>query len=350
MQQAIEAPIRAPHDIDDYILGAPGPGLATAIPRRGIHIMSGPSGGGKTMLLCQMLAAMQKEEPFLNYPTKNVPLSYATLDRPIEDMHDSMAKAGIPLDTFPTTRYVLQMPESERGEDYRTKAIIMAMLNKTPRAKLLVIDGFSMLCSHGKVNDYLQSAVWLQSTTDLIESFDVCLIGVVHSPKPDGKRVLKPRQTILGSSAQGGSCGTVIYMEEAEPLVPTSPKRIMHLCPRNLPPDLRKMRFVHPGILISDAKGMEEDEKLVLDYVAAQSSGVKGSASADDIEDCMSKNGISRRSVFRVLASLVKNGAILKVKHGEYKIAGGHSAPLNTEGADMLPWMQEGVAAQPKGD
>src|SRR5438445_332753 len=56
------------------------------MPAGQVHLLAGPSGGGKTTLVFQMMEAIAKGEEFLGHKCKAVPQAYISCDRNIESV------------------------------------------------------------------------------------------------------------------------------------------------------------------------------------------------------------------------------------------------------------------------
>lgn len=301
----------------DYILGNPyDEGSAmVAMPREGVHLISGSSGSGKTTLLFTMIKHMQEGKPFMGYPTKNVPLVYLSMDRTGAQTENTMDRVGLARNAFPYFRCRLDMPDMSQDEDDRLHEVIRAGLIQRPDAKLIIIDGFTMLAPHGRMNDYLSMAVSLQRTTDFLAERDIALIGLTHSPKQRAdNKIPDPRQLVIGSTATPGSCASVIVVEKMSHK-PGDYRRRITIMARDLPEETKIMNIDSTGQMVEE----EAVESATQDQVEMYMCGKKDKVFTPT--QLQKEMDVPHSTVERALKRMLASQQILRISKGKYQWA-----------------------------
>ncbi len=151
-------------------------------PTKEVHLIAGPSGGGKTTFLFNMIRQWQNGQPVLNHASHPKDFYYISLDRSEQLVRNRMEAEGIDPDTIPH----LSLRKSSTWEK------VLSIVPAT--TKVLFIDGFSRLCPGGKPNDYNTVADFLAKLGDYCVEKDITIIGVVHATKvKEGESFLEPQ-------------------------------------------------------------------------------------------------------------------------------------------------------------
>lgn len=303
----------------EYILG-PDPaqsGGFAVMPLKRVHMLGGASGSGKTTMLFQMLAAAQKGEPFLGYPTQWHPSVYVAFDRREEETEETMARVGLDPASVPHYFWEVTLADPRVEKDGRLENIVRDIRNKHPEVKVIYFDAFYILAQHGRINDYQQMAYWLQRAGILCENLDLTIIGIVHSAKArKGQEITDPRYSITGSVATGGFTSCQVIVEK--PSLDNPDKRLVHVYPRNAPEQIFDLITDDRGCLVPD-EGTEDAKLLCLEHFFTRELPPGQAAKLMDIAAYMRKKmNASKSAVQRYIDQLIEEGKVAKYGRGIY--------------------------------
>lgn len=284
------------------------------IPANQVHLLAGPSGGGKTTLAFQMLSSMITGEPFLGRWTRKVKVAYVSGDRPAESVLETQDRCGV---TFPIFSAV---DENLVGEDLLTKIFprLTAICNGE-RPDVIYIDGFTAFVPGGFLNNYAIVAKWLASLQRWAHKMRVTIIGACHATKTrEGEKFTNPRQRIAGSVAWAGFSETVLIIEPLDD-DKAKDKRIVHILPRNHAEENMILRFNAEGRLILPEKVAHQETltAFIMDGLLEKFKLGDTILYSKYRDDALAK-GVSLRTFNRQLAKYVETGKLVKAGKGTY--------------------------------
>lgn len=198
---------------------------------RTIHLIIGPSGGGKTTWVSQYLIKDWREgTPVLGFKSHPKPFCYIVLDRDYYDVSLTWKSVGLKED-FP---YFIRREQPD-WDDIPNLAYTMVrdVLKLCPETKVLFLDGFTALTPNGKINDYGVVATFLLRLGRLCAQYDLTVVGMGHTAKlKKDQEIVHDRECALGSVAFGGFTGSMIKISH-DPKDPDR-SRILSVQPRHI--------------------------------------------------------------------------------------------------------------------
>jgi len=219
------------------------------LPRRKLHMLAGPSGGGKTTLLFEFLKCWTKGEPVWGFASNPLPWAYIALDRYYDEIGNRCEAAGLnprdlPIDCLLEKQVTLQ-----------------DIITKHPEARVLIIEGI-LLLMQGHVNDYQEVGHFLRYVLNLCEEHDVTIIGTPHATKTKtGEGFTHSRHKVLGSVSWGAYSSTLMFIDNKNPGDPKDPFRKLEILPRVGPAVELEFMFDEVGRLVPtsviDAGGIQ---------------------------------------------------------------------------------------------
>lgn len=288
------------------------------LPGGQLHLLGGPSGGGKTTLAFQMLDCLTKGEPFLGRQTIPTRIAYVSGDRSTRSVQETQERCGV---SFPIFSLV---DENLVGEDLAQKVIprLTAMVGHKP--ELVYVDGFTALVPGGFLNSYSVVAKWLAQLQRFCARMGITIVGACHTAKTkEGESFLDPRQRIAGSVAWAGFSETVLIIE---PIWDdkTKLKRILHILPRNHQNEEMILKLDSQGRLTLPEKTAHAETitNFVMESVLQMYPPGTEILYGGLRQTAMDK-GIQSRTFERWVAKYVEDGKLVKVKRGVYVIPRG---------------------------
>jgi hypothetical protein len=284
------------------------------IPANQVHLLGGPSGGGKTTLAFQMLSALMTGEPFLGRWTRKVKVAYVSGDRPAESVLETQDRCGV---SFPIFSAV---DETLVGEDLITK--IFPRLTAAcggERPDVIYIDGFTAFVPGGFLNNYAIVAKWLASLQRWARKMKVTIIGACHATKiKEGEAIKNARQRIAGSVAWAGFSETVLIIEPLEDDKDKA-KRIVHILPRNHAEEQMILKFNAEGRLQLPDKVAHQETvtEFIMDGLL-ENKKLGDEIVYSELRDLALSKNLTLRTFNRWLAKYVETGRLVRSRKGIY--------------------------------
>lgn len=284
------------------------------IPANQLHLLAGPSGGGKTTLAFQMLGALTTGEPFLGRWTRPCKIAYVSGDRPAESVLETQDRCEVAFPIFSA------VDENLVGEDLLTKIFPrLTAVCGGERPDVIYIDGFTAFVPGGFLNNYAIVAKWLASLQRYARKMKITIIGACHATKTkEGEKFTNPRQRIAGSVAWAGFSETVLIIEPLDD-DKSKEKRIVHILPRNHPEETMILRFNAEGRLTLPDKVVHQETltEFIMDGLLEKFKLGDTLLYSKYRDDAISK-GVSLRTFNRWLAKAVETGKLTKTGKGIY--------------------------------
>lgn len=297
------------------------------LPANQVHLIGGPSGGGKTTLSFQMLHALTTGADFLGRRTIPVKLAYVSGDRATASVKETQERCGV---DFPVFSLV---DENLVGEDLATKIIPRLTAVYGYRPNFIYVDGFTSLVPGGFLNNYAIVARWLAALQRYCWRMQITLVGACHTTKTkEGEKFLNPRQRIAGSVAWAGFSESVIIIEPVED-DPKGDKRIVHLLPRNHQGENMILKFNTEGKLEMPEKILHQESvaEFVLEGLL-EAYPIGTQVIYAKLKEAAMNRGIAQRTFDRWLASWVEQGKLVRQKKGMYVIS---KPPQSSSDSDL---------------
>lgn len=277
------------------------------------HIISGPSGGGKSTLLLQTAYDWSRGEDVFGYRSFPAPFCVIACDRSQASLRDHMERLQIDPRDMPH----FSMIGRTSDEDHTIEsALRITRLGFVPQAQVLFLDGFASLCP-GRLNDAKQVTQFLKKTTQFLQEERVTVIGTLCSAKArEGGGYLSPRDRIAGSASWCSNTDTKILIEPAHPHRIEDLNRIVYLAAQGLP--ARVLRYVLEGPrLVPCGEGLL---LTPLDgWLGQQAPGARfTTADLLEVAEACGYGATTAKSWLRDQATL---GTVVRVSFGKYQVS-----------------------------
>lgn len=187
------------------------------IPAKGVSLLAGASGVGKTTLLAEWAVRFRDGKSIFGHATQ--PPSFIgclVVDRRWSSHRQWFEAAGFP----DIPHYSYQDDAELNWGRFHLKTDLIALLERgldairAPHGALVIVDPIAMFVP-GNLIDYKMSAIGLAMIGRLCEARGITLIGTAHMGKQKGDekhRYKRPQDRILGSSALAGFTDTQMYL------------------------------------------------------------------------------------------------------------------------------------------
>lgn len=222
-------------------------------PKSEVSIVCGPSAGGKTTWIYQMLMAQFHREPFFGHESAGWSYHVMGIDRGAAASKRTLKRMHIPQDAIPFTRLRLDcfdVPMVQR--------IVDVFEDLNPRPDLLVIEGIDVLIS--KIGDSHYVAPFLLALDDFAKHYNIAIVVTAGSPKEKiNQGYALQRDKVLGSSIWGRLTETMMTFQFAQG-DDMSDRRICCVLPRQAAAEKFNLKF-DAGLLVP-APDLEESGEM----------------------------------------------------------------------------------------
>jgi RecA/RadA recombinase len=273
------------------------------IPRRQISILAGASGSGKTTLLLQAIQAWQRDQPFpLRFNAKNC--AYLVADRTGTEVRDRAEALGVDIELYGLVDDRKFKKELLNDPD---RALDVALQQFRKPYDLLILDPI-MLFIKGNALDYRAVAVALVGLNRLAVDKNMTIIATHHASKARSDfSFMRPQDRILGSAAFQGFSGTQMILVE-----PEEGKTDCHVFVSVSHTAAKEVTYLERN---SEGWFIPAD-KVGVPLVQAMQEGVP--VNIKELRETAEKQRMSPATLYRCLASCIKDGLVMKVGHGLY--------------------------------
>lgn len=277
------------------------------LPTRTVHMVSGPSGVGKTALLLQLLNDWAVGKDVLGHKSYPAPFCYINCARGMDEIRTKIASCEFE-NLNPNS--FLQLPYNRAlPEDVSFEQALKAARHQIPDLRLLVLDAIAVLV-HGRTNEDTVISEFMRKLHAACRQENLTIIGSgVHAKGSEGQR----RARLSGSVAWGVHTSTMIVMEGAE----DSEDRTIKIFGDSFAPETYTCQFGPGGLLV-----MTTDDSVAFGALDMKLGALKP---GDEFETSIAMQwgkdiGASRATVERWLKQRVEDGRIERVKRGTYKL------------------------------
>lgn len=277
------------------------------LPTRMIHLVSGPSGVGKTTFLLQLLNDWAAGADVLGRKSFPVPFCFMSCARGRDETADIISRCD--LSSIPPESLVTLPRDRSLPEDVSIEAALRLAKTRVPGLKLLVLDSIGVLC-RGRITEHNIVADFLRKVHDICTHEHLTIIGT----GPHGKDAQgEPRSRFLGSVAWGEHASTMVVLEGKE----DSQDRIVRVMGAGFAPETHIYELGDDGkfILANDESagfgGLDMHLGKLQPGEEFETSTAFGWAKTMDL---------SRATLNRWLSQRLTDGIIERPKKGTYKI------------------------------
>jgi hypothetical protein len=281
-----------------------------------LHLMSGPSGVGKTTITLQMIEAIATGEPFLGFATTKVPILYVTADRTREEHFETCKRVGVSMDDLGVRVVAVS--------DYATPPLLYEVLDKHAKPGYLVIIEplpffiVDAINRHGNINDNTQVSHFIANIKRRAVTGQYTPLGSCHAPKSkEGLNYAMMREKTAGTSAWGAYTATNIIVEMQDPNEIDSPFRTIHFLLRNAKSFTKQFQFNEQGRLVVCQAGKSNAwDSLDKEFAAWPDDST---FSYDQLGMWIELVGCSMKTAQRWLDGKMKSGEVTRIDRGIYK-------------------------------
>lgn len=288
-------------------------------PRREVHILSGPSGAGKTRWWFQIIDMWQRGEDLFGRKSYPDPYLFVSCDRSMESLGITLEGLGLRGRIGP----MVSLVDEDRG--FGVAELMLDELNLdgdsfeavlTEDVRVVFIDAIDKMVPKGRTNDYQVVSDFLIGLTRLCQRYNLTVIGTRHTTKVrEGNKILSPREKMLGSVAWAGFCSTVAVLEPVDEEDEGNRGRKLSIFPRNAAPE------VHMYAMDDKGRVVEKDivDSAALDvFILSYGSGDIVAFQA--FKDWGNKVGVPERTLKRWLKDKVGMGLLRRMARGVYVV------------------------------
>ncbi len=297
------------------------------LPMRGKAMIYAPAKAGKSFLCLQIARCIGSGQSFLGLPVVQGRVLYAQFELGAEVLQKRLQSTEKTYDdVFVATTFSMKL-DTEAGQKQllgEMEAVKPQVLILDPFYKILKGDENESIDVRG-ITDFLDNAI--------IDAYG-CSVLLIHHP---GKDITKGGR---GSSVLEDWVDSQIEMrrvsKEGEPLqIKLTAKLLRHA---NTPPEpiIAQMENYEFDIVDADAKTVKE---RVFKFVKNRHKAGQTTTTAGLLDEGVG----SRKSVFNSLDDLVREGAIERVRRGEYNVA---SPPAPVETIDTTSVRRDKIKEQ----
>jgi hypothetical protein len=287
--------------------------------RRRVHLVTGPSGVGKTRWLLPLVAEWIQGKDVLDKKSYPLPCGYLVCDRPAEDAKSTIEKMYLDRiltpDRFPIRSW---MDESE------DKIRLETLPKLFPKAKVVFIESIAALVPtndrrYKGVNDYQSVMRFFRALHSIIRPYDLTIVATIHPPKTKkGEGYIQARDAIRGSNAWAECSNTIFCVERKDEKDPNGPRSLLVL-PRDgeefeIDLDWNGHNQLVPGTTNAvDAFMLDEElDKLPLESILF----------THVMHEWGETHKINKRTVERWITENVDSGRLERIRKGAYKTHG----------------------------
>ena len=175
-----------------------------------LHIITGPSGIGKSTWLLQLLYEWAHGRDVLGHKSNPCEWVYVSLDRSLADADRTLRRIGLGDWDAPIYEMKDVMPRSSRGR-LDVDPAISQVAEYFPKAKLYIIEGLQgVLPNTGRGQSQNKAEqLWAMRLRDEVLYKGITIIATTHTPKSN-EATGRKREAMLGSHSLIGAAGQLV--------------------------------------------------------------------------------------------------------------------------------------------
>lgn len=298
--------------------------IETILPAEEVSILAAPSGGGKTTLIMQMLAAyISGEQTFLGQRlAPNVQWGYLANDHAWKMYEDTASRVG--LDTAKLPHISVMDDESIDLEIFRTdslRVLEQCLLRLIDQGVNAVIVDTLVSFFGSDVKAYNQNAYALLRIGRFCRKHKLTILGTHHTTKARTDFGFKrPQDRISGSMSLLGFSSTQLCLVPPDETGNACCE--FHIIAHNAPPKMiplvrEEMKGTFVPFDAALGGHLDADARKVLDTIRSAGEGV--SVPRNFLQQQL--RDLSPSTLDRHLRVLCKENYLTRAKHGEYKLS-----------------------------
>ncbi len=296
------------------------------------HILSGPSGVGKTMAMLPILKDWSEGKPVLGFSSTPLPFVYVMCDGPDVSLQSRLNKLGLGEWDIPA----FSIESIAIDFHYDIEEITLDTIPEIFKwARVFFIEAINCLTkgkSHSSTKDYVDT-LKMAAKIRYRYGADKTIIGTTHEAKMlDDHKYANIRERPHGTVAQAATSGTVMSMEKGK----RKGQRLIYFAPRDYPEFMVEYQMQKGGIL-----KFEKMEYLELNpegQIAESSEDREDSAAYRLLDDALKRSeagniiatstlvdwgerlSLTERTVMRWIKQRLEDGVLQRVGRGAYSV------------------------------
>lgn len=284
--------------------------LHPILPRNEVSILAGASGAGKTTLIMQMIAAVQKNTPFFGFSPGSHPwkLGYIVADRAKDSALHWATRGGVDTSQLGMRSLVDDSSISLAKLSTSPMDLLFELAESLLPLDLLVVDPMIVFLG-GDTKQYNQNAAKLILLNRWAKKHDVTILGTHHAAKARTDYGFKrPQDRISGTSALLGYTSTQLFLNTPEE-ASTDYYSFHVVAHTHEGLEIKLQRDTTNGMFIPYTGEKDVDAQIMEMLETAEAAGRS---------EFLKTLAIPERTVDYHLDGLVKAGRIVKPSHGRY--------------------------------
>jgi hypothetical protein len=213
-------------------------------PTNKLHMISGPSGAGKTTFIFNMIRDWSIGADVLGHKSNPSKYLYIALDRDTDEIDNRIEAAGLDPAMIPHLSIL------EAG------LTMKKLLDRVPLdTRVLFIDGFAVLTPMGKHSDYSIVADFLRLTGAILKQRQLTIFGTPHATKTkQGEEFTHARHKVLGSVAWGAFSSSLLFIDSEDSRDVNCNTRIVEVLPRCAAPERHRFSLNELGGFVYEGR------------------------------------------------------------------------------------------------
>lgn len=283
-------------------------------PHPDIHIICGPSGGGKTTLLGQMLQVWSQGGLWFGHQCYPLPFAYISGERTKRGVTRTLERLGLDQKKFTV------VGSTELPKGITLAGAVAAALKRKPDARVFIVEGLVRFVPGGKISDPHVVLNFLVDMQRICEAKGVSFLLVTWSPKQkEGERYTNPRQQAMGSVAFAGCCETIVLIEPYK----EEEIRAVSILMKNSKDEYYYMAFDGANGALKQIAAPGQQSLSIKEYILNFDNGFV--FAPDDLADSFPE--MNRKLFSKCISQLLQENEIARVCRGRYRRTRAYSPP-----------------------
>ena len=300
---------RSPHG---YLVGTSSDTQEGWFPRDEISAVAGPSGGGKTRWMLELIGNVKRGESIFGRPVNSVPHLFVSYDRSKRSFETNLRRMRLQPDAINVYR-----PTKEEAKKLVIEFLPVLLYRPEYRdVGVVIIEGADMKVPKGRIIDLAEVSSYADDLQRLAERLGIHMILTLGTGKmKPNEKYLSLRERIIGSSAWGRKLETIVYLEPDEH---AEDLRQVTILTRNAAEERHKFGFENGRLVeVFDGPVKEKLEQWISNQLQPGESFT--------LETAQAATNVPKSTAQSALTQLVGEGKVRKRKRGTYQRPGGES-------------------------